>query len=182
MNKYTELFASAFNKDLLKAFPLSNLVDKVKVKEHTYITTNKIKNQTFICEFKELIPYIADSNLKSEYDFFIDYVESLVHKVYTNNYIYKCKLQDDFLKYIRKEIGKYLTSECVTTEDILLKLSFLINTLEITDHIFMKQKSQAIKNWITLEKIKNEEFTLQPTLVKKELKQKKEKKTIKGEM
>lgn len=180
MNTYTNLFASAFNKDLLKTFPLNDLVDKVKLKEHTYITTNKIKNQTYICEWKQFIPYIADKDLESEYNFFVNYVESLVHAVYTNNYIYTYKLQDDFLKYIRKEIGKYITSECATTEDILLKLSFLINTLEITDHVFMKQKTQAIKKWVIAEKINNEEFTIEPILIKKELKTKKEKKTIKG--
>lgn len=180
MNIYTNLFASAFNKQLLKAFPLMDLVSKVKQKKNTFTTKTVIDKVTYICSWKQYIPYIDMQDINKEYLSYLEYVDSLVHKVYENDYIYNKKLQDDFLKYIRKEIGMYATTECKNTADILIKLSFLINTSEIADQLFMKQKNEAIHIWKIYRITEVDNYTDKPILTSKEVKPSKQKKTITG--
>jgi len=182
MNNHTKLFASAFHKELLKSFPIIDLVSKVKQKKNTF-TSKIVENEvTYICSWKQYIPYIDMQDINKEYLSYLKYVDSLVHKVYENDYIYNEKLQDDFLKYIRKEIGRYATTECKNTADILTKLSFLINTSEIADEHFRENINMAIHIWKIYQITEVDNYTDQPILISKEVKPNKQNKTITGAM
>ena len=182
MNNYTNLFSSAFQKELLKLLPIIDLVSKVKQQKNTFTTKIVEDKVTYICSWKQYIPYIDMQDINKEYLSYIESVDLLVHKVYKNDYIYNEKLQDEFLKYIHKDIGKYATTECKNTADILIKLSFLINTLEIADEHFRMIINDAIHIWkiYTITEFNN--YTDKPILISKEVKPNKQNKTITGAM
>jgi len=180
MNIYTKLFASAFSKKLMEGFPMTSIVDKVKLKKHTYITIEKIENEKYIYSWLKNIPYIDDKDLVTEYEQYLSYIDSLIHKVFKNDYIFKYKLQDKFLKFIRKEIGIYSTSECKTTEDILIKLSFLIDSIDLANDKFIRHKERAIKKWDDINNFADQHMVHTPYVTSTELKV--TKKTIKGKM
>lgn len=180
MNNYTNLFASAFKKELLKLLPIIDLVSKVKQQKKTFTSKIVEDKVTYICSWKQYIPYIDMQDINKEYLSYLESIDSLVHKVYENDYIFNKKLQDDFLKYIRKEIGRYATTECKNTADILIKLSFLINTSEIADEHFRNSINEAIHIWKIYRITEVNNYTDKPILISKEAKPSKQKKTITG--
>lgn len=180
MNTYTNLFASAFSKKLMHGFPITSIAEKVKLKKHTYITTEKINNEKHIYSWLKNIPYIDDKDLITEYEEYLSYIDSLIHKVFKNEYIFKYKLQDKFLKYIRKEIGFYSTSECITTEDILIKLSFLIDSIDLANDKFSRHKQKAIKKWDDINNYADHLYIHTPLVTS--IEKKIEKKINKGKM